>query len=544
MSLAPLPKLDEDGSTNVANVSKLNSSRHSMSLLVSRTKNNTNIFQDSFENNPTPNQSFMPPSESFHQKSFNLTGNVPEKNNYINPMDVSDLTSFEAPDYTAPVFDDLTTKYDAPPQLNTTATRTKAFDDISKFDISSFQNKSLFDDLEDEVPLNDGDNGAKPSGEVSNFDISSFHNCSLFNFDDTPTNSKCANGDGNEDELRLTNLDPNTLDKLSLIDNDEGQEKRGINKVHNPWDVSHVQRHHSHTPYPEGIIQHINEDLQAKKIRKGFVINTGRYNFKIVQKIAEGGFATIFKAENEKKPLVVKVEETSFPWETLVLGEIKRRFNETESLRKFTNMLPEIFLCIRYNGATCMLMEEMTRGTLLQYQHERMQYKKDIGKVELAIRMMELVHALHTIGILHGDIKPDNFMVVGETRDKQHNPVPKLKLIDFGRAIDLKSHPDNVVFMQPSKTDSFECTQMTKKQPWNYHIDFYGLAGTMHVMMYAKYMETVDNQGSICIAQRRIQPMWTTFFDALLNFKTPTESCVPTLSDSPLPRLIQYLENI
>ena len=45
-----------------------------------------------------------------------------------------------------------------------------------------------------------------------------------------------------------------------------------------------------------------------------------------------------------------------------------------------------------------------------------MQYKKDIGKVELAIRMMELVHALHTIGILHGDIKPDNFMVVGETR--------------------------------------------------------------------------------------------------------------------------------
>lgn len=33
-------------------------------------------------------------------------------------MDVSDLTSFEAPDYTAPVFDDLTTKYDAPPQLS------------------------------------------------------------------------------------------------------------------------------------------------------------------------------------------------------------------------------------------------------------------------------------------------------------------------------------------------------------------------------------------------------------------------------------------
>ena len=35
----------------------------------------------------------------------------------------------------------------------------------------------------------------------------------------------------------------------------------------------------------------------------------GKYNFKIVQKIAEGGFATIFKAENEKRHLVIKVNE-------------------------------------------------------------------------------------------------------------------------------------------------------------------------------------------------------------------------------------------
>ena len=33
----------------------------------------------------------------------------------------------------------------------------------------------------------------------------------------------------------------------------------------------------------------------------------GRYNFKIIQRLAEGGFATIYKAENDKKPLIIKV---------------------------------------------------------------------------------------------------------------------------------------------------------------------------------------------------------------------------------------------
>ena len=51
-----------------------------------------------------------------------------------------------------------------------------------------------------------------------------------------------------------------------------------------------------------------------------------------------------------------------------------------------------------------------------EYQQNRMKYGTSIGKKELAIRIMELVYALHSVDILHGDIKPDNFMVVGDYR--------------------------------------------------------------------------------------------------------------------------------
>ena len=61
----------------------------------------------------------------------------------------------------------------------------------------------------------------------------------------------------------------------------------------------------------------------------------------------------------------MKVEETSLAWETMVLEELKKRLNEVESLGKFTKMLPDVYLCLRYNNVTCMLMEELPGGTLL-----------------------------------------------------------------------------------------------------------------------------------------------------------------------------------
>jgi serine/threonine protein kinase len=187
-------------------------------------------------------------------------------------------------------------------------------------------------------------------------------------------------------------------------------------------------------------------------------------------------------------------------------------------------------------------MEELPLGTLLEYQQKRMKLGLGLGKEELAIRLMELVYALHRAGILHGDIKPDNFMVVGQERDKNYKEVPIVKLIDFGRAIDLRSHPTNTVFMRPSKTDAFECYQMTQNQPWNYHIDLYGLAGTMYVFLFGKYMKVVEQYGVISIPERRVSPQWSTFFNKLLNFPTPTESKCPDLNDSPLPSLLKYFD--
>lgn len=47
---------------------------------------------------------------------------------------------------------------------------------------------------------------------------------------------------------------------------------------------------------------------------------------------------------------------------------------------------------------------------------------------------------------------------------------PKLKLIDFGRSIDMALFPPNTAFKKSCGTSAFVCTEMKLNLPWNYHV--------------------------------------------------------------------------
>jgi len=41
-------------------------------------------------------------------------------------------------------------------------------------------------------------------------------------------------------------------------------------------------------------------------------------------------------------------------------------------------------------------------------------HRTDLDRFAIAIDVMRLIDALHSVGVIHGDVKPDNFMVVSE----------------------------------------------------------------------------------------------------------------------------------
>ncbi|OJK02439.1 hypothetical protein ASPACDRAFT_115361 [Aspergillus aculeatus ATCC 16872] len=132
------------------------------------------------------------------------------------------------------------------------------------------------------------------------------------------------------------------------------------------------------------------------------------------------------------------------------------------------------------------------------------------------VELFRTVEALHASGIIHGDIKADNCLVrlddkpalppslidldndYADPREVHYSPRGHhgwcnkgLSLIDFGRGIDMHAFSPAVQFLADWEIKSHECNEIRESRPWTHQIDLYGLAGTIHVMLFGKYIESM-----------------------------------------------------
>ena len=116
----------------------------------------------------------------------------------------------------------------------------------------------------------------------------------------------------------------------------------------------------------------------------------------------------------------------------------------------------------------------------------------------LTIELLRTVEALHSKGILHGDLKADNCLLrFSPTSDNEWSARYKrdgtdgwenkgIVLIDFGRGIDIRAFRNDVSFIADWETDSQDCPEMRELRPWTYQIDYYGCAAVAHSMLFGK----------------------------------------------------------
>lgn len=170
--------------------------------------------------------------------------------------------------------------------------------------------------------------------------------------------------------------------------------------------------------------------------------------------------------------------------------------------------------------------------------------------------MLSSVELLHRAHVLHGDLKPDNWLVVqgctssvlqeSSKCDKANYKYQAgdLSLIDFGRSIDLAFFPPGTTFIGDCHTKGFQTTEMISHRPWTKQIDTFGICATVHCMLFGDYMDVAcrkDRQGGEhWVIKKTLKrywdvEMWCQLFDTLLNVR----SC----DDQPsLPLLRQRLE--
>ncbi|XP_011057313.1 PREDICTED: uncharacterized protein LOC105147766 isoform X2 [Acromyrmex echinatior] len=265
-------------------------------------------------------------------------------------------------------------------------------------------------------------------------------------------------------------------------------------------------------------------DTNLNKLVPSTMITLDTEAYDLEKCLGKGMYGTVYKAVNLQTGEIValKTQRPAWVWEYYIVREIKIRLTNPHMLCSFM----DVTMAYVANNGSVLVSEYSKFGTLLEVTN---QIKLATGKllsetltIFFTIEMLQIVEYLHKCQIIHGDIKPDNFLLMRlPTQDVRLT----IQLIDFGCSIDMKLFPENTTFMQVIKTEDFTCIEMQTGRPWTYQTDLYCLAATSHCLLFGNYMKVSNVGGRWFIASKlpryAKRAAWEQFFMELLNI----ESC-------------------
>ncbi|XP_050079992.1 uncharacterized protein LOC126567754 [Anopheles maculipalpis] len=245
--------------------------------------------------------------------------------------------------------------------------------------------------------------------------------------------------------------------------------------------------------------------------------------FRVLQKIGKGTYGTIFCAMNELtgKKVAMKQERPANLWEYYICLELRSRIENPDILPGF---MP-IDYAIIGNNASIFVSPYSRYGNILDVCNlingTTGRNVDEFIAMILTAQILSIVDHLHSCQIIHADIKPDNFLLMGPIQ--LGSSLPCVQLIDFGVSIDMKLFPEDVKFKKVITTQGFTCIEMLENRHWTYQPDLYGVAATSHVMLFGKYMQVqknIANWGIKTPMPRYFKKVvWENYFTTLLNIR-------------------------
>ncbi|KAK4105286.1 hypothetical protein N658DRAFT_491744 [Parathielavia hyrcaniae] len=275
-----------------------------------------------------------------------------------------------------------------------------------------------------------------------------------------------------------------------------------------------------------------------------------------VARMGRGAFASTHNRRYQREAL--KMEDPPTPWEFYMMRLAHSRLGPQH--RATASLSPALEMHL-YQDEGFLFLPFHPHGTLLDVVNLFRSEASGVMDEQLAmffsIELLRTVEALHAKQMMHGDIKADNCLLrldhlsnstdananasTNHGQDQQQQLASQWRpdgsggwaargvaLIDFGRGIDMRAFALDVQFVADWKTSAQDCAEMREGRPWTWQIDYHGLAGTLHVLLFGKYIETVRcDAGGLGTARRyRTREslkrywqteIWAECFDLLLN---------------------------
>ncbi|XP_059620134.1 uncharacterized protein LOC132264084 [Phlebotomus argentipes] len=276
----------------------------------------------------------------------------------------------------------------------------------------------------------------------------------------------------------------------------------------------------------------------VKMIKPNSVIEMNGHTLDVGKLLGSGTFGKVYHAKCQVTGncYALKQERPANLWEYYIVLELKDRMNEMD--QSLMSAFVDVEFAMIGNNASILALPLCRYGTLLNVCNF---HKKTTDKclhefivIMLTTQMLSIIDYLHACNIIHADIKPDNFMLTSKLN--YDSPYSALKLIDFGQSIDMKLFPENTTFKYVVKTEGFTCTEMLENRPWTYQTDLFGVAATIHVLLFGKYMNVSKSYNGWTMTHKLPRyfqkAMWERIFSMLLNIRDCQS--MPNLQDMKL----------
>lgn len=254
----------------------------------------------------------------------------------------------------------------------------------------------------------------------------------------------------------------------------------------------------------------------------------------IKRELGKGAFAPVYLIQREEgqeqRPqcqqqqqrnslLALKCEHPPTCWEFYIMTTLHSRL-PASSLHPSTEhslLKPHAFHLFADEGY--LLEQYHEQGTLLNLVNLAKTEPQGVLDEAIAmfftVELLRTVESIHAAGIIHGDLKADNCLVrllptLSSTEwDSEYQASGAggwaqkgLCLIDFGRGIDLHQFIPEVQFVADWKTGKLDCAEMREMRPWTWQVDYWGIAGVAHNLLFGKYIEdvAVDIHSTVAVA--------------------------------------------